>query len=214
MAEPAGAARADLIVYADYVCPFCFLAEAAIAPLYAEGVRVDARPFELWPAPAPLPAMDRSYFRAGWERNVLPLAERFGITGMKRPQFATRTRKAHEAARFAREAGAGDAMHRALYDAYFLEERDIGRVDVLVEIGVGVGLDRSGLKVALDIDQYADQVAALEVEAHRFGITGVPAHLAPGEDRRYRLMTGVRATEELRALLAAGSNARDSGDDA
>ncbi|NLG63821.1 MAG: hypothetical protein GX539_16405, partial [Candidatus Cloacimonetes bacterium] len=139
MKEAAGAAGADLIVYADYVCPFCYLGELAIAPLRDEGVRIENRPFELRPKPTPLPDMDAPYFREGWERSVLPIAAELGVTGMKRPTLATRTRKAHEAAAFAREHGAGAAMHRAIYEAYFLEQRDIGRVDVLVEIGASVG---------------------------------------------------------------------------
>jgi predicted DsbA family dithiol-disulfide isomerase len=213
MKEAAGAAGADLIVYADYVCPFCYLGELAIAPLRDEGVRIENRPFELRPKPSPLPDMDAPYFREGWERSVLPIAAELGVTGMKRPTLATRTRKAHEAAAFAREHGAGAAMHRAIYEAYFLEQRDIGRVDVLVEIGASVGLDRLALKIALDIDRYTDEVVGFEEEAARLGITAVPAHLAAGADGRYRLMMGVRTTDEVRALLAAGNVARASGDD-
>ncbi|HEU5209823.1 MAG TPA: DsbA family protein [Longimicrobiales bacterium] len=213
MTEPAGGSSADLIVYADYVCPFCYLGEVAIAPLREEGVRIENRPFELRPAPTPLPDMDEPRYRDSWEQSVLPLAAALGAPAMKRPTVSTRTRKAHEAAAFAREHGAGDAMHRAIYEAYFLEQRDIGRVDVLVEIGASVGLDRMALKIALDIDRYTDEVVAHEVEAARIGITAVPAHLAAGADGRYRLMMGVRPTDDVRALLAAGSLARDSGDD-
>jgi predicted DsbA family dithiol-disulfide isomerase len=185
----------------------------ALAPLRAEGVRIENRPFELRPAPAPLPDLEAPQYLAGWEQSVMPLAAALGAPGMKRPRLSTRTRKAHEAAAFAREHGAGDAMHRAIYEAYFLEQRDIGRVDVLVEIGASVGLERMALKVALDIDRHTDEVVAHEAEAGRLGITAVPAHLAAGADGRYRLMMGVRPTEDVRALLAAGNIARDSGDD-
>lgn len=212
MKEPAGAMDADLIVYADYVCPFCYLAEVALAPLREEGVRIENRPFELRPAPAPLPDMDEPRYRDGWEQSVVPLAGMLGAPPMKRPTLPTRTRKAHEAAAFARTQGKGVEMHLALYEAYFLEQRDIGRVDVLVDIGASLGLDRMALKVALDVDAHTDEVMAFEEEAARLGITAVPAHLAAGADGRYRLMMGVRPTDDVRALLAAGNAARDSGD--
>ncbi len=213
MKEPAGAPSADLIVYADYVCPFCYLGSVALAPLREEGIRIEDRPFELRPAPAPLPDLDEQHYRDDWDRSVVQLAAALGVSGMKRPTASTRTRKAHEAAAFAREHGAGDAMHRAIYEAYFLGQRDIGRVDVLTDIGASVGLDRMALRVALDVDRYTDEVVALEEEAARLGITAVPAHLASGMDGKTRLMMGVRPTDEVRALLAAGNTARDSGDD-
>lgn len=208
-----GADGAELIVYADYACPFCYLADAALAPLRAEGVRVESRAFELRPAPVPLPSIDEPDFHTGWMRGVVPLARQLGIHGLQQPRFATRTRKAHEAAAFAREHGAGDAMHRALYEAYFVEQRDIGRIDVLVAIGTAVGLDSMALRMALDVDKYAAQVVAQEDEAQRLGITAVPAHLARADDGRYRLMMGVRATDELRALVAVGSGAGTQGDE-
>ncbi|NLG62552.1 MAG: hypothetical protein GX539_09915, partial [Candidatus Cloacimonetes bacterium] len=62
-------------------------------------------------------------------------------------------------------------------------------------------------------DRYTDEVVGFEEEAARLGITAVPAHLAAGADGRYRLMMGVRTTDEVRALLAAGNVARASGDD-
>ena len=202
-----GTVGADLIVYADYACPFCYLADAALAPLRAEGVRVESRAFELRPAPVPLPSMDEPYYRTSWMRGVVPLARQLGVHGLRQPRFATRTRKAHEAAAFARERGAGEAMHRALYEAYFVEQRDIGRIDVLVAVGTAIGLDGMALRIALDVDKYAEQVMAQEAEAQRLGITAVPAHLARGDDGRFRLMMGVRATDELRALIVVGSAA-------
>ena len=88
-------------------------------------------------------------------------------------------------------------MAAALYAAYFGEDRDIGRIDVLVAIGRGLGLDRSALKVALDIDQYTDAVAAEQREALRRGLRGVPAVVrADGE-----ALVGWRPYEELRRWL-------------
>lgn len=45
----------QIIVYTDYVCPFCLLAEEAIVQATdGMGVEIRWRPFELRPAPVPL----------------------------------------------------------------------------------------------------------------------------------------------------------------
>lgn len=206
------AADADLIVYADYVCPYCYLAEAALAPVRAQGVRVDARAFELRPAPQPLPSMSEPCYTAAWERHVVPLADELGVRGMLRPRFATRTRKAHEAALFAHAHGAGDEMRVALYRAYFEEQQDIGRIDVLLELGGGIGLDRAALKIELDIDQYTDAVVAMSAAALERGISAVPAYVIPGVEPRGRVVLGVRSSDEVRALLADDVTVRVNGD--
>jgi predicted DsbA family dithiol-disulfide isomerase len=198
-AQAVGMAR-RIEVWADRVCPFCWLAEPVLDRLrQRDDVQVERRAFELRPAPAPLPAVDEPYMVDGWTRIVEPLARSLGIEPGPLPTVRTRTRKAHEAAAFARVHGAGDAMAAALYAAYFGQDRDIGRIDVLVDIGHGVGLDRSALKVALDIDQYTDAVAADQEEARRRGLQGVPAVVrADGE-----ALIGWRPYEEVRRWLHA-----------
>lgn len=89
-----------------------------------------------------------------------------------------RTRKAHEAAVFAAGNGAFEAMHEAIFRAYFVEGRDIGRIDVLVDVGVGLGLNRTALKVALDIDAHADEIAERRREAVRLGVRTAPTFIA------------------------------------
>src|SRR5690606_30030685 len=120
-----------LVVYADYVCPYCYLAEAGVARLRRDGlVSVEGAAFELRPAGTPLPAADAEWMRNAWTRQVEPLARELGVE-MSYPAVVTRTRKAHEAAAYARAEGRWEAMHAALYRAYWVEGRDIGRIDVL-----------------------------------------------------------------------------------
>jgi predicted DsbA family dithiol-disulfide isomerase len=170
-----------LVVFADYACPFCYLAESALQQLRAEGVTVEAGAFELRPPGTPLPSPDEQWMRTGWQRSVEPLARELGVA-MRYPAFSTRTRKAHEAVAFAREQGAMLELHQAVYRAYWEDARDIGRIDVLVEIGAGVGLDRGALRVALDIDQWTERVVGDAQRAGRLGLRGVPAYVLAGDD--------------------------------
>ena len=196
-ARETGERVTELTVAQDYACPYCWLAQGPLEALRAEGVHIAHEPFELAPRPLPLPDPGSAALVAAWERSVLPLAATLGME-IRRPALAVRTRKAHEAAAAARELGAGDAMHDAIFRAYFLEGADIARVDVLVDIGVRLGLDRLDLKVALDVDRYAPAVEAAQRELRARGIGAVPAYRRMQDDA---LLFGVRDTATLRAWL-------------
>ncbi|HSJ07546.1 MAG TPA: DsbA family protein [Longimicrobiales bacterium] len=188
--------RQRLVVFADYACPYCYLADTSLARLRRErGMAVDAAAFELRPSGTPLPAPDEPWLLEEWQRVVQPLADRLGVP-MRLPSFSTRTRKAHEAVAYAREHGAFPAMHEAIFRAWWRHGRDIGRIDVLMEIGSSVGLDPMALRVALDIDQWAGRVEQDAATARRLGLTGVPAYL-----RYVEADDGAAADVELRVGL-------------
>lgn len=195
-----------LILFADYACPYSFLAEVGASRLREEGsVRVDGAAFELRPAGTPLPAAEAEWPEEQWSRTIAPLADSVGVV-LKRPTLAVRTRKAHEAASYARDEGAYAAMHAALYAAYWRDGRDIGRIDVLTEIGREVGLDASGLRVALDIDQQTARVEQDEAWAVRLGLDAVPAWVmlndgAAGTGVAAGVMVGLQRYEELKAWV-------------
>jgi predicted DsbA family dithiol-disulfide isomerase len=182
-----------LEVFSDFVCPFSYLAEPALERLRAEGVTVAYRAFELRPYPAPLPDPADPGAAAAWTAAVAPLAERLGIE-IRRPPLQPRSRKAHELAAFAAEKGCRDEVRRALYRAHFVEGRDIGRIDVLVELAAGAGLDASEAKVVLDLDSYAAGVVAAQQEAWEREIVGVPSFVAGT-----RLLVGWHDYRDLRA---------------
>lgn len=194
-----------LILFTDYVCPFCFLAETAATRLREHGrVRVESAAFELRPPGVPLPDADAAWLREAWTRSVEPLAAELGVT-LERPSLMTRTRKAHEAAAYARGEGRHAAMHAAIYAAYWQQGRDIGRIDVLVEVGRAVGLDPSGLRVALDIDQCTARVEEDERRAERLGLSAVPAWVLTegraGTGVAADIRVGLQGYEELRAWV-------------
>ncbi|HEV2145994.1 MAG TPA: DsbA family protein [Longimicrobiaceae bacterium] len=184
--------------FTDFTCPFSYVTEAALRRAAAEtGAAVRYRAFELYSVPAPLP------LDAGmeWAEALAPLAAETGVV-LSRPGYQSRTRKAHEAARFAEERGAGDAMRAAIFAAYFAEGRDVGRIDVLVEIGTALGLDRTELKVVLDIDRYTGAVLADEALAERSGIRSVPVVVA-GSGTGAQALVGAQSYAALREAVAA-----------
>ena len=188
-----------VVVYSDYVCPFCWLAWPAVQAVQSEGAAIELAAFELRPSPVPLPRSLTAAQQAAWDAVIVPHARSLGLAPRAPTQFP-RTRKAHEAVRYARASGLERELHDALFRAYFEEGRDIGRIDVLVEIGGGVGLDPTGLKVELDIDQFTEVVRAQEQEAARAGVTAVPAYVADGGVSRLHM--GLLSAAELRDWLA------------
>jgi predicted DsbA family dithiol-disulfide isomerase len=191
----------ELVVWTDYVCPYSYLAEASLRRLREEGATIVHRPFELRPAGVPPEAPDE--LRRGWETAVLPLAERLGLE-IRFPVRIPRSRKAHEAAAHARGKDRFAEVHAALYHAYWVEGRDIGRIDVLVGIGESVGLDRTELKVVLDIDTHADAIAAETDAALAAGVTGVPAFSS-----RRGMLVGIQPLDLLRRLAGLVDDERE-----
>jgi predicted DsbA family dithiol-disulfide isomerase len=100
---------------------------------------------------------------------------------LQRPAIVPWSRKAHELALHAREKGCFRQVHRSLFRAHFSESRDIGRVDVLVEIGAASGLDRTETKAILDVDRYAERLLDWRREAERTAVAGVPTVLFGAE---------------------------------
>ena len=185
-------------VFSDFACPYCYLAELGLVTL-EPGLEVRYRSFELFPAPAPLshPGSDPMK-RQAFETMIAPRAAEYGVA-VRFPEFGVRTRKAHEAAKFARSRGLERPMRNALFEAYFVGNRDIGRIDVLIEIAERAGLERGELQVSLGIDQLTDEVVEDEMAAAAMRLRGVPAYM--DEQLNPRMLVGLHDNDRLRAWL-------------
>lgn len=189
MAEPA------LTIYFDYVDPLSYLVQPALARLEERGVEVRHRPLERNPPPSPLLDPDAPALRRWWEDEIEPLAAREGVE-IRRPAFIPWSRKAHELALHARQEGCFQQVHGALFRAHFVERRDIGRIDVLVELGVEAGMDVTDTRVALDVDARTDELLRQEAEAASRGVETVPTTVIDG-----RRIEGYATAEDLDSLL-------------
>ena len=180
----AGEKRVRVTIFSDYVCPFCYLEEPDLARVwerYGERVEVDWRAYELRPDPIPTLDPDGEYLHRVWNASVYPMASSLGMK-LRLPPVQPRSRRALEAAEFAREWGAYDEMHHALFRAFFEEGRDIGETEVLLDVGSSVGLDRASLLEALEEGLYTDKVVADEDLARALGVDSVPTMFVAPED--------------------------------
>lgn len=81
---------------------------------------------------------------------------------------------AHRLTHFAKKHSLQDKAEEKLFEAYFVEGKNIGDYAVLQEIGVEVGLDAQKVKQMLDSGDYTSAVNADVNEAQKLSIRGVP----------------------------------------
>jgi predicted DsbA family dithiol-disulfide isomerase len=141
---------------------------------YGSRIEPAWKAFELRPEPVPLPSVDGPDRRRRWAASVLPMAEARGLI-MKQPPIMARTRLAFQAVELARDRDRFEAMHRAIFEAFFRDGRDIGRIDVLADIAAAIDLPPDALKSALESGVHLDRVIEQERLARDMGVTGVPA---------------------------------------
>lgn len=187
---------ATAILYFDYVDPLCYLLEAELAGLLAaeRTIEVTRVPAEVCPPPGPLLDPDGPWWAARW-RTAQDLAVERGLV-LAEPRILPWTRKAHELVIHARHRGMGAEAHAAVFEAAFGLGRDIGRVDVLVDVARGLGLDATEAKAVLDVDRYSDEVAALGARAAEAGAAEIPALV-----RDSQTLQGFHNRDTLRTFL-------------
>jgi predicted DsbA family dithiol-disulfide isomerase len=95
-------------------------------------------------------------------------------------------------------------IHDALFRAYFVDGKNIGRIDTLVEVAHSVGLAADKARDVLETRQFQAAVDADWQRARALGITGVPTFVANG-----RGVVGAQPYEVLeRLVLVAGGAPR------
>ncbi len=201
-------------LWADLVCPFCYLGEHRLARAIAGApspVTVEHRAFELDPS---LPSghersqleMLTTKYRMS-EAQVVAMQRRLEATaaadGLMMRLVGGRTgstREAHELLAHARLRGRGVEARERLYRAHFVEQRSIFSVEALLPLAVEAGLDADDCAAALASGTHTEQVRDDEARARQLGVTGVPYFLLDGA----RVIGGAQPLEVFSAALAAG----------
>ena len=142
----------------------------------AYDVQVDWRPFflrpETPPEGLPLPAYVRERMRD--PNNPLKLRARAAGLTMVEREIIPSTRRAHEAAEFARAHGRLEPMHAALLRRYWTDGEDLWAWSTLRGAAQESGLDPDALQRALETGQYRQVVEDAVREAQEMGVSAVP----------------------------------------
>ena len=181
-------------VFVDFVDPACYLVNEMIGRAGAEA-QFNWRGWEMCPPPSPLIDTRDQAWRA-YESRAQERAARLGVR-VTAATLVPWTRKAHELAQFARTKDRFHEVQRALFRARFVDQIDIGRIDLLVKIACREGLDRTETRVALDVDRFAEAVLRDRTDARALAVTTVPT-LVVGSSK----FCGLDAVGETERMLA------------
>ena len=88
------------------------------------------------------------------------------------------SRLAQELGTWADTQPGGEALHDALFRAYFVDARDISQPAVLLDVVERVGLSVEGAREALERRTFKAAVDADWELSRRYGVTGVPTFVA------------------------------------
>lgn len=114
------------------------------------------------------------------QARLLRLAEAEGLPLMERTRTYN-SRRAQELGKWAEAQGKGDLFRKAVYGAYFVEGRNIAKVDELVRIAEAISLPGDEARAVLTAGSFSAAVDADWQRAGELGITAVPSHLCAGK---------------------------------
>lgn len=178
----------ELRVYYDFSSPFCYIARAVVERLRrSHDLRVVWLPFEVIDYLPPQGAMPQNpaFVRRGEAQRAARLATDYGLELHLRDRLLNSNLAlcTVEHARVVEAqggpAGLHDAVHAALFDGFYRDQRDIGNRETVLAVARETGLD-VGLAEALDDGRYRPVVAGSKAEAMALGVVSVPLFLANG----------------------------------
>ncbi len=184
--------------YFDVVCPYSYILTPEVERAEDENsVEVEWLPFELRPAPNPLPQPRGTYIRDHWRNHVYGLALEHEVE-IHVPCFQPRSTLALTLHSYAEEEGRGRAYREAAHRAFFIEGLNLGDEGTLREVAKEAGLDDDSAVAAAWKPERIKDLHAMREEACRIGVHGVPTIATDREVIYY----GAASPGKVRALLS------------
>ncbi|MFX1364913.1 MAG: DsbA family protein [Promethearchaeota archaeon] len=174
--------KLKVIAYSDYICPFCYIGYHRIEKLKKEyNLTVEWRPFEIHPETPAWGVLKEDLaahkgYLEGLRTHIKRLADEDGLT-LKFSEFLPNSRLALFISEYARKEGKFEEFHKLVLEAYWFEGKDIGSIDLLLDLAESIGLDKN------EIDHYLHTNEPFEIlqkslnEIRKMGINGVPAFI-------------------------------------
>ncbi len=205
----------DIII--DTVCPWCYIGKRRFEQALSlrPGLKVEAnwRPF-LLNREMPAEGIDRNVYltrKFGSEARVRRIYGAIGEVGQSveinfafdRIDRTPNSVDSHRMIRFAERHGDADRTVERLFVEFFVNGRDIGKLDVLLEVGEDLGLDRDELRAYLESSKDVKLIHQENNRAHQLGVNGVPSFVF----NKQFVISGAQEPQVLACMLDAASAA-------
>lgn len=180
------------------MCPFCYIGKRHFEKAMAQfanssQVEVEWKSFQLNPNQKTDPGKSVNQYLAeikGWtleeaqqaNEHVTQMAKAAGLEYHMEKAVVANSFDAHRLIQMAKQNHKGDAAEEALFKAYFTDGKNTADHQVLVELGVSIGLNRDEIVQMLNSERYAGEVKKDVGEATQLGLRGVPFFVI---DRKY-----------------------------
>lgn len=153
----------------------------------------------------PMNGERRAAVRDHWERVGEASGQPFDFGFFDRSFFVYDTEKACRALVTARRLDPLSALPflRHLHRAFYAENRDVTRTDVLVDVAEAYGFDRDAFEAAFDDDETLETTAWDFNTARRLGATAYPTLLAQDGDKAAAITIGYQPWSQLEPVVTA-----------
>ncbi len=143
----------------------------------------------------------RSFDIAASRARLAGLMAEEGLPYNKTRSMTYNSRSAQELAKWAETKPGGDAIHNALYRAYFVDGLNIALIGNLLQVVRRLGLPEDEAQEALSSRRFRDAVDQDWQRCREWGITAVPT-FSVGKRR----LVGAQSYEELERLIGEGGS--------
>ena len=149
----------NITVFYDYICPFSYIRSKRIQKIASDyGIEIQWKGYEIHPEyPADGKLRKRSLKMAKVNESLKSVMDE-QESMFKLPGFVTNTKMALEAAEFAKTEGKFLEFHNTCYESYMIDRKNIGDINVILEIGENVGVDKHRLQEALTNKEMTDSL--------------------------------------------------------
>ena len=200
-----------IIILSDPICPWCYIGkkcfDEAIKQFDSHYFSIKWLPFQLNPK-MPKEGMERKKYlikKFGNEKKTIevytPIVNKFNENeidfDLSKIQTTPNTFNANQLIYWGQLEGKGNAVVENLFKAYFLEGKNLGDINCLIEIGMKSGLTKKITSTVFENTKDIKIVQDIENKYRKAGVSGVPTFIINND----YVVPGAQSTEFWQGVL-------------